>query len=103
MIITDHHELPENLPDAYAIVHPRHPAGHYPFPDLAGVGVAFKVASALLEEPPAEFLDLVAIGTIADLVSLTDENRILVSLGIDAIHHSERIGLQALFEESGVK
>ena len=65
--------------------------------------VAFKVASALLEEPPAEFLDLVAIGTIADLVSLTDENRILVSLGIDAIHHSERIGLQALFEESGVK
>lgn len=103
VIITDHHELPENLPDAYAIVHPRHPAGHYPFPDLAGVGVAFKVASALLEEPPAEFLDLVAIGTIADLVSLTDENRILVSLGIDAIHHSERIGLQALFEESGVK
>ncbi|EOA2897807.1 single-stranded-DNA-specific exonuclease RecJ [Enterococcus faecium] len=103
VIITDHHELPEKLPDAYAIVHPRHPAGQYPFPDLAGVGVAFKVASALLEEPPAEFLDLVAIGTIADLVSLTDENRILVSLGIDAIHHSERIGLQALFEESGIK
>ncbi|MCB7515049.1 DHH family phosphoesterase, partial [bacterium 210917-SL.2.15] len=84
VIITDHHELPEKLPDAYAIVHPRHPAGQYPFPDLAGVGVAFKVASALLEEPPTEFLDLVAIGTIADLVSLTDENRILVALGIDA-------------------
>ena len=103
MIITDHHELPDHLPEAYAIVHPRHPEGNYPFPDLAGVGVAFKVATALLEEPPAEFLDLVAIGTIADLVSLTDENRVLVSLGLDAIKHSERIGLQALFSESGVK
>ncbi|MGJ0748732.1 single-stranded-DNA-specific exonuclease RecJ [Enterococcus durans] len=103
VIITDHHELPDHLPEAYAIVHPRHPEGNYPFPDLAGVGVAFKVATALLEEPPAEFLDLVAIGTIADLVSLTDENRVLVSLGLDAIKHSERIGLQALFSESGVK
>ncbi|WP_165006723.1 MULTISPECIES: single-stranded-DNA-specific exonuclease RecJ [unclassified Enterococcus] len=103
VIITDHHELPNELPDAYAIVHPRHPDGHYPFPDLAGVGVAFKVASALLEEPPAEFLDLVAIGTIADLVSLKDENRTLAALGIDAIRHTERIGLQALIEESGVK
>ena len=64
---------------------------------MAGVGVAFKVASALLEELPAEFLDLVAIGTIADLVSSTDENSNLVSLGIDAIHHSERIGLQARY------
>ena len=51
VIITDHHELPEKLPDAYAIVHPRHPAGNIHFRDLAGVGVAFKVASALLEEP----------------------------------------------------
>ena len=67
MIITDHHELPENLPDAYAIVHPRHPAGHYPFQIWQESG-SIQVASALLEEPPAEFLDLVAIGTITDLV-----------------------------------
>ncbi|WP_459914083.1 single-stranded-DNA-specific exonuclease RecJ [Enterococcus thailandicus] len=103
VIVTDHHEMPAVLPDAFAIVHPRHPDGNYPFTDLAGVGVAFKVATALLEEAPAEFLDLVAIGTIADLVSLTGENRSLVSLGIDAIRHSERIGLQALFAESGAK
>ncbi|MDU7056406.1 MAG: single-stranded-DNA-specific exonuclease RecJ, partial [Enterococcus hirae] len=102
VIITDHHEMPSELPEAYAIVHPRHPQGDYPFPDLAGVGVAFKVATALLEEPPAEFLDLVAIGTIADLVSMTGENRTLVALGLDTIKETERIGLQALFNESGV-
>ncbi|OTP11963.1 single-stranded-DNA-specific exonuclease RecJ [Enterococcus sp. 10A9_DIV0425] len=103
VIVTDHHELPNELPPAYAIVHPRHPEGNYPFGELAGVGVAFKVATALLEEPPAEFLDLVAIGTIADLVSMTDENRTLVVLGLAAIRQSERIGLQALFDQSGVK
>ena len=81
VIVTDHHELPEQLPGAYAIVHPRHPQGDYPFGDLAGVGVAFKVATALLGELPIELLDLVAIGTIADLVSLTDENRTFVKNG----------------------
>lgn len=80
VIVTDHHELPEQLPEAYAIVHPRHPQGAYPFGDLAGVGVAFKVATALLGELPIELLDLVAIGTIADLVSLTDENRTFVKM-----------------------
>ncbi|MGX7172738.1 single-stranded-DNA-specific exonuclease RecJ [Enterococcus ratti] len=102
VIITDHHELPSLLPEAYAIVHPRHPQGNYPFKDLAGVGVAFKLATALLEEPPAEFLDLVAIGTIADLVSMTGENRTLVALGLEMIRQSERIGLQTLFTESGL-
>lgn len=102
VIITDHHELPTELPNAYAIVHPRHPQGDYPFPDLAGVGVAFKVATALLEDPPVEFLDLVAIGTIADLVSMTGENRTLVALGLETIRASERIGLQALFAESAL-
>ena len=81
VIITDHHELPDELPKAYAVIHPRHPKGNYPFGDLAGVGVAFKVATALLGEIPIESLDLVAIGTIADLVSLTDENRALVKIG----------------------
>lgn len=103
VIVTDHHELPSELPAAYAIIHPRHPQGNYPFGELAGVGVAFKVATALLEEPPAEFLDLVAIGTIADLVSMTDENRTLVALGLEAIRHTERVGLQALFAKSSVR
>ncbi|MFP9126046.1 single-stranded-DNA-specific exonuclease RecJ, partial [Enterococcus faecalis] len=84
------------LPEAFAIVHPRHPQGNYPFGDLAGVGVAFKVACALLEEVPVELLDLVAIGTIADMVSLTDENRLLVSNGLKMIQQSDRIGLNEL-------
>lgn len=96
VIITDHHELPDALPNAYGIIHPRHPKGSYPFSDLAGVGVAFKVATALLGEVPIESLDLVAIGTIADLVSLTDENRVLVKIGLEMIKQSERIGLEAL-------
>ena len=102
VIVTDHHELPAELPEAFAIVHPRHPKGSYPFGDLAGVGVVYKVATALLEEPPAEFLDLVAIGTIADLVSLTGENRVLVTFGLEAMKHTERLGLEALFKESSV-
>lgn len=102
VIVTDHHELPETLPNAYAIIHPRHPEGAYPFRDLAGVGVAFKVATALLGEVPAESLDLVAIGTVADLVSLTDENRALVSLGLDVLRQSERVGLHALASVSNI-
>lgn len=103
VIVTDHHELPNELPEAFAIVHPRHPKGNYPFGDLAGVGVAFKVATALLEEAPIEFLDLVAIGTVADLVSLTGENRTLVKLGLQAIKVSERMGLTSLIQTSGLK
>ena len=103
VIVTDHHELPLELPKAYAIIHPKHPDGSYPFGDLAGVGVAFKVATALLGELPAEFLDLVAIGTIADLVSLTDENRILVKMGLDVIQTGERIGLDYLIQASSLK
>ncbi|MHC5247848.1 single-stranded-DNA-specific exonuclease RecJ [Enterococcus sp. LJL90] len=103
VVVTDHHELPADLPPAYAIIHPRHPEGKYPFEDLAGVGVAFKVATALLEEVPAEFLDLVAIGTIADLVSLTGENRLLVKAGLKAIQQTERIGLSALIRKSGIE
>lgn len=102
VIVTDHHELPEVLPEAYAIIHPRHPKGQYPFGDLAGVGVAFKFICALLEEVVVEALDLVAIGTIADLVSLTDENRVLVSFGLQTMKQTQRIGLQELLTVSQV-
>ena len=68
VVVTDHHELPAELPNAVAIVHPRHPEGQYPFGELCGVGVAFKVATALLEEIPYDKLDLAAIGTVCDIV-----------------------------------
>ena len=67
------------------------------------MGVAFKVACALLEEVPEEFLDLYAIGTIADLVSMTDENRLLVKLGLQLIPETSRIGLQKLIAVAGVE
>ena len=102
VIVTDHHSLPEVLPDAHAIVHPEHPESDYPFKHLAGCGVAFKLACALLEEVQVELLDLVAIGTIADMVSLTDENRIMVQYGLEVLHNTQRIGLQELFEIAGI-
>ena len=102
VIVTDHHSLPEVLPDAHAIVHPEHPEADYPFKHLAGCGVAFKLACALLEEVQVELLDLVAIGTIADMVSLTDENRIMVQYGLEILRNTLRIGLQELFEVAGI-
>ncbi|MDR9867752.1 single-stranded-DNA-specific exonuclease RecJ [Lactococcus cremoris] len=102
VIITDHHSMPDQLPNAYAIIHPEHPESQYPFKYLAGVGVAFKVACALLEYVPREMLDLVAIGTIADMVSLTDENRILVAHGLKVLAQTERAGLQELMKYAGV-
>lgn len=102
VIVTDHHELPEILPNAYAIIHPKHPQGAYPFKELAGVGVAFKLVCALLEEVVYDALDLVAIGTVADMVSLTGENRVLVSQGIKALKQTQRLGLLELFNVSGV-
>lgn len=102
VIVTDHHEMPPVLPDAYCIIHPRHPEGNYPFGELAGAGVAFKLATALLEEVPLEMLDLVTIGTVADLVSMTGENRNLVKLGLQAIKQTQRLGLLELLKVSSV-
>ena len=102
IIVTDHHSIPEVLPDAHAIVHPEHPESDYPFKHLAGCGVAFKLACALLEEVQVELLDLVAIGTIADMVSLTDENRIMVQYGLEVLRNTQRLGLQELFEIAGI-
>ncbi|KHD45123.1 single-stranded-DNA-specific exonuclease RecJ [Streptococcus hongkongensis] len=102
VIVTDHHSLPDQLPQAFAVIHPEHPEANYPFKKLAGCGVAFKLACALLETVPTEFLDLVAIGTIADMVSLTDENRVLVKNGLKVLKNSERQGLQELMAISGV-
>ena len=102
VIVTDHHSLQATLPAAYAIVHPEHPEGNYPFKHLAGCGVAFKLACALLETVHADLLDLVAIGTIADMVSLTDENRVMVKYGLSLLKQTERAGLQELMKKRSV-
>lgn len=95
VIITDHHEIQENIPDAYAIIHPKL-SPDYPFKELAGAGVAFKFAQHLLGYFPEHLLDLVAIGTIADLVPLLDENRILAYFGLEKISTTTRPGLIAM-------
>lgn len=110
VIVTDHHEMEGPRPDC-VVVTPKLPG--YPCPQLAGVGVAFKLAHALLEEPTEARVevplalrplsDVVAIGTIADIVPLVDENRVLASIGLGRLRSSPRPGLAALMEVAGVK
>ncbi|MFC4404011.1 single-stranded-DNA-specific exonuclease RecJ [Gracilibacillus xinjiangensis] len=102
IIITDHHEAQEQLPEALAIIHPKC-AAEYPFKELAGVGVAFKFATYLLGYFPKQFLDLAVIGTIADLVPLHDENRVLVHYGLKALANTERAGLKALKRQCSIE
>lgn len=102
VIVTDHHEIQESLPNAYAIIHPRHPQGNYPFGELSGAGVALKVAHALLGELPIDSIELAAIGTIADLVSLTDENRTIVLSGLNLLHETTRFGLERLLQHESI-
>lgn len=102
LIITDHHEPPAVLPDAVAVINPKKPDCPYPFKLLAGVGVAFKLATALLERVPTEWLDLVALGTIADLVPLVDENRVLATYGLARLNERTNLGLSALMDVAGV-
>ncbi|OES44272.1 single-stranded-DNA-specific exonuclease RecJ [Domibacillus iocasae] len=103
LIITDHHEPGPELPEALAIIHPKHPDGTYPFGYLAGVGVALKVAHALYGKVPEHLLDLAAIGTIADLVPLNGENRLIAKKGISALRQSERPGIVALCKQTGTE
>lgn len=114
IILTDHHAPSAELPDAFAIINPKQPQCPYPTKDLAGVGVAFKLAQALLRvnarvplHRPSlteeSLLDLVALGTVADLVPLTEENRALVKRGIERLRKSERPGLQALMRYAALK
>ncbi|WP_234404895.1 single-stranded-DNA-specific exonuclease RecJ [Paenibacillus bouchesdurhonensis] len=102
VIVTDHHEPPEILPEAYALVNPKLSSCPYPFKGLAGVGVAYKLATALLgNDTPASWTELVTLGTIADLMPLTDENRILVTNGLKAMSYSSFPGITALMGASG--
>jgi single-stranded-DNA-specific exonuclease len=106
-VITDHHDPPAELPHARAVVNPHQPGCTYPFKSLAGVGVTFKLVQALLRgrgglERASEFLDVVALGTIADVVPLVGENRILARHGLDRLSRTHRLGLQALVEVAGI-
>ncbi|MFC1807730.1 single-stranded-DNA-specific exonuclease RecJ [Candidatus Omnitrophota bacterium] len=106
VIVTDHHTPSEILPNAYAILNPLQKGCPYPDKSLAGVGVAFKLASALLgrdENSLYELLDLVCLGTVADVVPLIGENRILVKNGLDELTHTKKKGLKALIERSYLK
>jgi len=102
LIITDHHEPQQILPNAFAILNPKTPGETYPFKLLAGVGVAFKFSHALLGRVPTEFIDIAAIGTIGDLVPLLDENRIITRHGLNQLSQTKHLGLQAMIEESGL-
>lgn len=102
LIITDHHEPQNELPDAYAIIHPKC-SPDYPFKELAGVGVAFKLAQHLLGYFPEHLLEFTAVGTIADLVPLVDENRILAFFGLRAFSNTKNIGLKALKKICGIE
>lgn len=109
LIITDHHTVPEVIPEAIAVINPKRPGDKYSFQELAGVGVAFKVAQALQSRtgrPGAGqekwLLDLVALGTVCDLVPLIGENRVLTSYGLKVMRKTRRIGLLSLAAVSNV-
>lgn len=109
MVICDHHEPSDELPEAAAVICHKKSSDIYPDKNLAGVGLAFKLAEALFSRHPvegvsaADWLDLTAIGTVADLVPLTNENRSLVKSGLQKLRESTRPGVLALAEVSGVK
>ena len=112
-VITDHHECRETLPEAYAVVNPHRHDCKYPFVELAGVGVVFKLVCALqikkcresgesvdaaLRDVCLKYVDLVALGTIADVMPIVDENRLIVSMGLKLMENSTRPGLRALID-----
>ncbi len=117
-VITDHHECRSELPGAVAVVNPHRPDCSYPFKDLAGVGVVFKVVSACemrrcqdagipvldgIRRVCREYADLTAVGTIADVMPVIDENRLIVSLGLKLMENTSRPGLRALIEATTAK
>jgi len=108
MIITDHHIPLGNLPRAVAVVDPKRKDSVYPYPDLAGAGVAFKLLQALFhkdsrEQWLARLMDLVVLATVTDLVTLVDENRYLVQGGLRELNNSSRVGIQEMIKLAGLK
>ena len=104
LVITDHHECKDMLPEAIAVVDPHRPDGGYPHMNLSGVGVAFKLAAALSGDQAAvleEYADMVCLGTVADVMLLQGENRVFVAKGLESLRHTRRPGIAALMKESG--
>ncbi|MDK2885576.1 MAG: single-stranded-DNA-specific exonuclease [Thermosipho sp. (in: thermotogales)] len=108
VIITDHHSIKDGIPDAHAVIDPKREDDEYPFKDFAGVGVAYKLISAIAEKlgiPDEEvdsLLDLVALGTIADMVDLVDENRYIVKEGLKRLNNTDRVGLIQLMKKLNI-
>lgn len=108
-IVTDHHEAGNELPNAYAVVDNKRKDSNYPFRELAGVGVVFKLIQAigmkleLKEEEYLKYLDIVCVGTISDIVPLIDENRVIAKLGLMLIRQTRNIGLRSIIQTSGYK
>ncbi len=108
-IITDHHEPAEELPRAYAVIDAKRKDNQYPFNQLAGVGVVFKLIQALAiklgldEKEYLKYLDLVCVGTISDIVPLVDENRVIAKLGLKLVEVTKNIGLRTLIESIGFR
>lgn len=109
VIITDHHEPAENIPEAVAVVDCKRKDNKYPFHELAGCGVAFKITQALSEKlninenEYLKYLDIACIGTISDIVPLVDENRIIAKLGLLLVNQTRNIGLRELIKLTGYK
>jgi single-stranded-DNA-specific exonuclease len=101
VIITDHHEPKDDIPNSYAILDPKQKDCNYPFSELAGVGVAYKLLQAL--ELADDLLDIVVIGTIADIVPLVSENRVLVKFGLQELTRTNNLGLKSLINVTGLK
>ncbi|MBD9159213.1 MAG: single-stranded-DNA-specific exonuclease RecJ [Clostridiales bacterium] len=107
VIVTDHHEPGEELPKALAVIDNKRKDSKYPFRELAGVGVAFKVSQALAqsmnvkEEEYLKYLDIVCVGTISDIVPLISENRVITKLGIKLLKQTRNTGLKAIINSSG--
>ena len=108
VIVTDHHEVGEVLPNAIAVVDAKRKDNTYPFRELAGVGVSFKLIQAIAQRLQLEekeylkYLDIVCIGTISDIVPLVDENRVIAKLGLKLVEVTKNIGLKTLLEVSRV-
>ncbi len=104
LIITDHHECKDFLPNAVAVLDPHRPDGGYPHKTLSGVGVAFKLAAAIAGSQAqvlSEYADMVCLGTVADVMLLQGENRVFVAKGLEALQHTRRPGLVALMQQCG--
>lgn len=108
VIVTDHHHPPPVLPPALAVVNPKQPGCPYPYKQLVGVGIAFKLVQALVKQGlrmdlrGRDLLDVVALGTVTDMGPLDGENRVLVKAGLEAINATQRPGLQALIAAAGL-